>query len=119
MFWQIIIVLLGIVCLASCNKLHDGTVIKMHIEPERTYTYLMPIYHRIGKVTTVTYIPIIRHDDEDYVITIDGFTEEDHEERIEDFYVSKAKYECIKVGDHFYIDKDCSDSPNDDVEVSR
>lgn len=109
-----VLILISIIGIAtSCHQLHDGVVIKKEVEPARRYIYMHPIPHRIGKITTYTYIPVTMYDDEDYVVTIDGFTDS-HEERVEAFYVSKSKFECLKKGDHFYITEDCSTSPNDD-----
>jgi hypothetical protein len=80
----------------------------------------MPIPHTtmVGKsnITTFTYIPMMMHDDEDYVITVDGYTDE-HEEKIERFYLTKEKYNCLSVGQYFNVDKDCSDQPNEDKKL--
>ncbi len=106
--------------LQSCNELKEGTVTKMHIEPARDYIYMMPIPHTIrsGKTSSTyyTYIPIMMHDDPDYVITLHGVTD-DNEERTEDWYVSESTYSGLKTGRKFCVSEDCSKESNDDTKI--
>jgi hypothetical protein len=106
--------------LIACDPLKEGKVISKRVEPARDYVYMMPIPHTIrsGKTSTTyyTYIPVWMHDDEDYVITLDGFTENEHKEVQRDFYISKARYDMVSIGQGFCIDDGCSESPNNDKE---
>lgn len=105
--------------LLSCDTLKEGKVISKYIEPAHDYLYMMPIPHTVstGKTTSTyyTYIPVWMHDDEDYVITLDGFTEKEHKEVQKTFYVSKSRYNSIRLGQIVCIDNACSESPNDDI----
>ncbi len=105
--------------LTSCkHELKEGTVVNMHVEPERSYMYMMPIPHTIstGKTTSTyyTYIPIMMYDDRDFVITLHGTTK-DGEVKDETFYLSEATYNRLKLGQQFCVNEDCSKSPNKDT----
>jgi hypothetical protein len=113
------IFLIALALLFACeNELKEGTVVGKFIEPAHTYTYLMPIPHTLttGKTTTTyfTYIPMIMYDDEDYTLSVKGFTD-DGEQKTEIFYVSKSYYDCVSSGTHFVANKNCSRSPNEDI----
>jgi hypothetical protein len=105
--------------LVACNTLKEGKVMSKGIEPERDYLYMMPIPHTIssGKTSSTfyTYIPIWMHDDEDYYVNIKGVNNA-NEEVEETFYISKPRYECLKGGDFFKVDDDCSAIANADTQ---
>jgi hypothetical protein len=109
-------VILLLLC-ACRHELKNGKIVQMHIEPERTYMYMMPIPHTMstGKTTSTyfTYIPMMMHDDEDYTIRMHGFTEKG-EEKDETFYVSKSTYDKLKLGQDFCVSEDCSKNANKD-----
>lgn len=100
--------------IAGCkHEITNGTVTEAYIEPARDYIFMMPIPHKVGKVTFFTYIPIPMHDDADYVLTVDGFTK-DGEEKLEKFYVTEDIYRKHKIGSGFCYQAGCSDQPNED-----
>ncbi len=100
--------------LLSCERIKEGTVIAIELEPARHYVHMMPIFHRVGKITTVSYIPINKYDDEDYKIEIEGYTKK-HKLQDRWIYIPKEMFDTIKVGDWYCIDKRCHISPNADI----
>ena len=105
--------------LFSCkHELKEGTIVNMHIEPERSYMYMMPIPHTIstGKTSSTyyTYIPIMMYDDRDYVIKLHGVTD-NGKEKDETFYVNQSTFEKLKLGQRFCVNEDCTKEPNKDT----
>lgn len=121
MNFKIIIIGLLVVLSFSCgHKLKEGVVTFMYIEPERDYVYLMPIPHTIstGKITSTyySYIPVMMHDDTDYVIQITGHDQENRD-LTESFYVTSTQYNCLRMGDKFKVTEDCSRETNKDIKL--
>ena|ERR1700748_2036887 len=110
--------LLFLILACSCNELKEGTITKKYTEPEHDYLYMLPIAHTIstGKTTSIyfTYIPVMMHDDEDFVIEITG---KNHlgENLIEHFYTSKERYNKLDIGKFICVDETCNREPNEDT----
>ena len=107
----------------SCeHELKEGIIINKYEEPERTYLYMMPIPHTVssGKTTSTyfTYIPIIMHDDRDFVIIIHGLTD-NGQEKDERFYLPQSIFDQLKLGQHFCVTDDCDKEPNEDKKLIK
>lgn len=105
--------ILAIILLASCNHLEKGTVLKKHYEPEHSYVSFIPIM--TGKTTIL--VPYIVTDNEDYVLTIEGFYNK--EVVHETVYVSKQCYESLNSGDLWVKDQYCSFTDNNNSKVEQ
>lgn len=104
------------------NSINEGQIVNKFVEPERNYVYLQPIAHshRVGNttVTTFTYIPILRHDDEDYGICIQGINKKGKTIN-RTLYVQKNRFDTLDIGQYFCMDKNCSKTPNPDKKLRR
>ena len=100
--------LLGVLCLASCNKLEEGDVVEKWYEPARTYVAVMPMTILTGKSTTTIMVPYVVTDNEDWCVKIKGKYK--GEERVEIVYISQKQYECVRTGSHLKLTDDCSTS---------
>lgn len=95
----------------SCTQITEGTVVNKHYEPASESLILMPTTISDGKSSTTIYNTFWVMDNEDWVITIKGVTE-DGTPVTQRFYVSQAQYNCLKKGDYFSVTKDCSTKDN-------
>lgn len=78
------------------EPLREGRVVAKHHEPER---YWMQFRHvHVGKALCL--IPIFRFDDEDWILIIEA-TDEKGKTRQGCVYLSKAKWDKVKVGDWY------------------
>lgn len=101
-----------IILLTNCGEpLKRGTVVEKCYEPERTYFIYLPMTMISGKTSYIFLMPMIMHDSEDYVITIEG-RNANNETQTETYYVTKEQYECISTGDTFVAGEDCSTADN-------
>jgi hypothetical protein len=105
------VVLMVLLCLlSSCgHHISEGVVVSKKYEPARSYVIMQPIL--VGKMTTL--IPITYFDDEDFILYVQGITEEG-EEKKESFYVTKAMYEETKKGDTVCFRNDNMDHGDSD-----
>lgn len=115
-----LIVIVSLILLSCEHELKEGTIVIKYEEPERNYWYMMTIPHTFstGKTTTTyyTYIPIMMHDDRDFVITIHGTTDKG-EEKDETFYLTESTFIKLKLGQRFCVSDDCTKSPNEDTKL--
>jgi hypothetical protein len=97
-----LLIIFALLCVGCGHEIHKGNVILKTHEPARTYHYTWIQW--VGK------IPITHHatgyDDEDFILTIRGL--DDDKDVIEDFYVSKSVYECMREGQLFNDSIPCS-----------
>jgi hypothetical protein len=107
-----IILLIIISLLMACNHLKQGKIVNKHYEPTRTYTMLMPTV--IGKTTIL--IPYIMHDDEDWVLTVEGVY--DGEMRTENVYVSPQCYRQ-NIVEYWTKDQDCSYTDDNNTKIKQ
>ena len=92
-------ILIIIFVLFGCEKrLTEGYIVEKQYEPERTWTQIQ----KVGNVS----VPQIYKDDEDFILIVEGFNEDNKLVR-QSFYVSKEYYDEHEVGDfiYFYEDK--------------
>ena len=87
----------------SCTQLKEGHICKKEIEPANSYTYMMPI--KVGDVTT--FVPVIIHDNEDYIIYVEGKEVKSGDIIIKKYYVSKGTYDESRIGDYICINANC------------
>lgn len=98
--------------LTNCGEtLKRGTIVEKRYEPERDYFIYLPMTMISGKSSYIFMMPMMMHDNEDFVITIKG-RNPDNEVQVETYYVSKKQYECMTVGDTFVAGEDCSINDN-------
>jgi hypothetical protein len=97
------LLLLPLLTLFSCRHLSNGVVVEKSYEPERTYMMFIPM--RVGKTTTL--LPVVMYDGADYIITIRG--EYEGETLEETYYVDSRRYDTVKTGDLFCVDKSCAE----------
>lgn len=88
----------------SRPKLEEGTVISKEFEPAHTTRSTISIPHRVGKITTVTVVPVTRHYDDQWKITFEGYL--DGKLKVRTAYVTEEVYNSYEIGDHFIYDKD-------------
>lgn len=97
--------LVGLVLWAENRpKLEEGTVISKEFEPAHTTRSTISIPHRVGKITTVTVVPVTRHYDDQWKITFEGYL--DGKLKVRTAYVTEEVYNSYEIGDHFIYDKD-------------
>jgi hypothetical protein len=92
-----LISLLLIPVLFSCHRIHEGTIVEKHVEPQHTYTWYS--YHKIGKYGGIT-IPHHCTVPERYAIEVKG-KDSDGDTLVEKFYVPINEFHCECIGDHF------------------
>lgn len=110
---QVVGVILAALLLSSCNHLEKGKVVKKIYEPSNTYPIFIPM--RIGRVTTL--IPMIMHDDEDFILEISGIHNSDTlNERV---YVTKNCYNNLSVGDSWVKTQDCSFTDDNNTKTEK
>ncbi len=107
--WVVIILgsflLVGFVFWAESRpKLEEGIVISKEFEPAHTTRTTISIPHRVGKITTVSVIPVTRHYDDQWTITFEGYL--DGKLKVRTAYVTEEVYNSYEIGDHFIYDKD-------------
>ena len=88
----------------SRPKLEEGTVIEKEFIPAHTNRTTISIPHRVGKITTVSVIPVTRHYDDQWTITFEGYL--DGKLKVRTAYVTKEVYNSYEIGDRFIYDKD-------------
>lgn len=88
----------------SRPKLEEGTVIEKEFIPAHTTRTTISIPHRVGKITTVSVIPVTRHYDDQWTITFEGYL--NGEKKVRTAYVTQEVYDSHEVGDHFIYNKD-------------
>lgn len=67
-------------CSACTPQLEKGTIVNKSYEPENTFISLMPIMIGCGKnCFTTMMIPYSVYDDEDFILTVKGVTDEGKE----------------------------------------
>lgn len=107
--WIVIILgsflLVGFVFWAESRpKLEEGTVISKEFEPAHTTRTTVSIPHRVGKITTVSVVPVTRHYDDQWTITFEGYV--NGELKVRTAYVTEEVYNSYEIGDHFIYDKE-------------
>lgn len=96
-------ILLLILLLVGCQKKIDmGVVIDKIYEPERTYTSMMPVVVSTGKSVMTVMIPYRVTDNEDFIIIVNGITDE-FESVNNKYYISKKLYKRLEIGKRVYI----------------
>ena len=88
--------LLVLVLMIGCAKppLMDTRVLDKTYEPANSTLIMMPMV--VGKTTM--FIPIMLHDDEDFVLNVMGYTESG-DRKCRRIYVDRSRYESTNVGD--------------------
>ena len=81
--------------LASCHKIHDGTVTNKYIVPAHSYKYSTMMM--VGKVPITTWYTVYVGDE--YVLTVTKVNGKDT--ITEDFYIDEANWKCMSVGNIF------------------
>ena len=114
---QLLILLVCLSFVGCSNVLKEGDVVEKWHEPESVYTMLMPMTISDGKTTTTYMIPYIIQDNEDWVVKIKGTYK--GEIKTEKVYVSPQQYQCLNIGSHLTIGKDCSLSDNNNIETEK
>lgn len=111
------ILLLCAVLFGCKNKLKEGDVVEKWYEPKSEYMMMLPITISDGKNTITIYQYYWIEDNEDWVVKIKGTYK--GKERTEMVYVSPQNYECLNVGSHIVIGKDCSLSDDNNNKTAR
>jgi hypothetical protein len=88
-----VFVLIGLVSGCSAPILSSGVVIEKRHEPESTVLIMVPI--QTGKTTMM--IPMYIHDDEDWIVRIEGVW--DGEVVQNTLYLPREYWELVEVGD--------------------
>lgn len=99
----------------SRPKLEEGTVVATEFIPAHTTRTTISIPHRVGKITTVSVIPVTRHYDDQWTITFEGYLDGKYKERT--VYVSEEVYNSYKIGDFFVFDENRDADEESYVEV--
>ena len=87
--------------IAACTKGPTAGVVEAkRYEPPSNFIMLMPIVISNGKTTSTIFIPYVFYDDEDFVVTIGGPNSKG-EYDTKRYYVDKATYNELSVGDYF------------------
>jgi len=92
------------------HKIDEGYVVGKEYEPYRAWVFFMPM--RFGKTTTL--IPMIMHDNEDFIITVRGDYE--GEPKVEHFYIDKEQYYSLKINDFICVSDMCNKDKNNEKE---
>lgn len=94
------IFLIFLIFLSSCGKhLEKGIIVNKQYEPSKDHIYLMPMPSYSGKTTTIIMIPYLVHDNEDFLIQVEGIKKGDSTKSKEWIYVSKKCYNSSYIGD--------------------
>lgn len=121
---RLLAVIAALLLTACSPSIQEGDVVAMEYQPERITHSTMQIPHytsqRIGNVTTMrlshyTTVPLTSVDDEDWVITVGGYTSSGEYKEVV-VYIDQELYESLSIGDHIVLDP--SHEPEDpDVKV--
>jgi hypothetical protein len=104
---KILYLIILLLFMISCNRLEKGEIIDKIYEPEEEQLIIMPVITPgPNNTTSITNIPMVQYDGEDYILTIVGIHQ--GKKRYEKVYVSKQQFNCVRVGDTLVIGKDCS-----------
>lgn len=110
----IAILLVFILFLSACSpKITSGEVYDKEYREAFVTVSVYPVVTYNGKTSTTTMVPYTVYYPERWVIFIKSF--EDGEWITEDFYVSEAVYNSIRIGDMFEYDEnrgDLTDEPH-------
>jgi hypothetical protein len=108
---KLLILLIALGFFFGCgSEIKEGEVYAKAYEEERTWVMLMPMTISNGKTTTTTFIPMLMHDDEDYIIKIRAFNEDKEKWEKRTFYVTKEVYKSTSEGDWFLFDKNYAET---------
>ena len=91
------VILILAVALIGCTHLEKGHVVDKIYEPDRTYMIMMPMVRSNGKTTYTTYYPMLMHDNEDFILTIEDSV--DGEIVHENVYVTEDYFNKYNLGD--------------------
>jgi len=105
----VIIFLLAI--LISCQGLKYGNVVEKWHEPATQHTKMMPMVIPTGKTTCVVFMPYIVYDNEDWCIRVKGIGTKG-DSLTQKFYVSKAAYDTLNVGNFICVNGACDKDTN-------
>ena len=83
--------------LASCSDVYEGIVFEKRHEPLSVSTVMQTVAIINGQSVTVMLVPTQVIDDEDWVITIEGYSRKKAAVRRRDVYVSPGEYEAVNV----------------------
>lgn len=99
------------------NKLKEGNIVSKWYEPASTTVIVIPITMTDGKNTSVMMVPYFIIDNEDWVIKIQG----KYNGKIidENVYVSQKQFDCVSIGNHFILTKDCSTEDNNNKQIEK
>lgn len=112
------VMLLLCAVLSGCkNVLKEGDVVEKWYKPTTKYMIYQPIIISDGKTTTTIPMYYWVTDNEDWCVKIKGTYK--GKDKTETVYVSPQQYECLQVGNHLVLGKDCSLSDDNNTQVER
>ena len=93
--------------LSGCTKkIIKGEIYKKDYIPERYNTIMIPMIQSDGEIFYTTYIPMIYHYDEEYIIYIKSL-EQNQKGKYDTtiYYTTKEVFNSCEIGDIFEFDK--------------
>lgn len=87
------------------HPVREGHVVNKFHEPPRTWVQLIPMTMMVGKVTIMYFIPIWHHDDEDFILEIEGLNDKGQLKR-QYVYVARATWQNMEIGQYYKVSSD-------------
>ena len=84
-------------------KISMGEVYEKQHEPEDDSLVMIPIVSSSGKTSLTTMIPVVVHDDEDWIVCIRQWNDEEQRFDTNRLSVTREVYEQVALGDWFSL----------------
>ena len=111
---MVLLSLFLVLSLAGCSSAKEGRVYEKVYEPESTFIMIMMIPIPAGKSTVMTPLPMIVHDDEDWILKVESYT--DRGQRVtSSFYVNEDVYAQYLVGDWYSVPEGVKPQTRDNI----
>jgi len=109
--WVLILLSLG------CSSLKEGEVYEKTYEPELTSFTMIPLVIVADNTTSIIMIPYCITDDEDWIIKVRKFDNEEGEYKYRSFYLTEELYNSLEIGDWFIYDRKQCELKDEDVKI--
>ncbi len=87
------------------HPVREGRIVNKYHQSSRRWVQLIPVFTRVGKATVVNFIPIWHHDDEDWILEIEGLNDRGKLKR-QYVYVSRQVWNSVEIGQYYTVSSD-------------
>lgn len=113
----IVFVLAMLACfLSGCGKkITEGEIYSKEFREEDTWLQMVPLVNTNGETVDISYIPIVHHHPDEYVISIRDL----ESDKTADYYVESEVYDECEIGMMFKYEPERGDLDEEPIEKRR